>query len=165
MVASAHFVAELVARIEGLGCALWLDGGWGVDALLGEQTRPHGDVDIVVEACDLNRIRDALSDRGFTLAQREDTRPWNFVLADAHDQQIDFHVITFDRDGNGTYGPPENGQAYPAEAFAGRGRVAAQPVSCMSVTFQLANRSGYELRDKDHHDLARLRARFGGVES
>ena len=27
---------------------VWVDGGWGVDALLGEQTRPHSDVDIAV---------------------------------------------------------------------------------------------------------------------
>lgn len=28
---------------------VWLDGGWGVDALLGRQTRPHDDMDIVIE--------------------------------------------------------------------------------------------------------------------
>jgi hypothetical protein len=27
------------------GITVWLDGGWGVDALLGRQTRPHSDLD------------------------------------------------------------------------------------------------------------------------
>ena len=35
----------------------WLDGGWGVDALVGGETRAHGDVDIVVE---LDRVDDVL---------------------------------------------------------------------------------------------------------
>jgi len=32
-------------RLEGV-----LDGGWAVDALLGRQTRPHGDLDIALPA-------------------------------------------------------------------------------------------------------------------
>jgi lincosamide nucleotidyltransferase A/C/D/E len=37
-------VVELLQRLEQHDVVVWLDGGWGVDALLGEQTRPHGDV-------------------------------------------------------------------------------------------------------------------------
>jgi len=28
---------------------VWLNGGWGVDALIGHQTRAHEDVDVVLE--------------------------------------------------------------------------------------------------------------------
>lgn len=28
---------------------IWLDGGWGVDALLGKETRQHNDIDLFVE--------------------------------------------------------------------------------------------------------------------
>jgi lincosamide nucleotidyltransferase A/C/D/E len=31
----------------------WTDGGWGVDALLGEHIRPHSDLDIAVKLDDL----------------------------------------------------------------------------------------------------------------
>ena len=31
---------------EGLSVTYWLDGGWGVDALYGKQTRDHRDIDI-----------------------------------------------------------------------------------------------------------------------
>ncbi len=31
--------------------AVHVDGGWGVDALLGEQTRPHADLDIAMQHC------------------------------------------------------------------------------------------------------------------
>ncbi len=165
MSASERFVAELVTRIEAQGCSLWLDGGgWGgVDALLTQQTRPHDDVDIVVEAQELDPICAVLTSwGGFTPVPRADTRAWNFVLADMRDRQVDVHVVRFDKDGNGgVYGPPQDGLVYPAQAFVGRGRVGRVPVKCMSVAFQLANRAGYRLRDKDHHDLARLRDRFG----
>jgi lincosamide nucleotidyltransferase A/C/D/E len=33
----AEDVVEVVAFLEGLGVEVWLDGGWGVDALLGRQ--------------------------------------------------------------------------------------------------------------------------------
>lgn len=37
---------EVLDMIEQLGIRYWLDGGWGVDALVGRQTREHRDVDI-----------------------------------------------------------------------------------------------------------------------
>ncbi len=156
MPASADFVTELVGLIEALGCDVWLDGGWAVDALLGEETRPHDDVDIVVQERDLASIGAALAARGFAPVQRDDTRAWNFVLADADDRQVDVHVVVFDGDGNGIYGPPEDGARYPAEAFTGHGVVAGTPVKCMSLAFQLGNRTGFALREKDHHDLRLL---------
>jgi lincosamide nucleotidyltransferase A/C/D/E len=39
-------VIDLYATLENLGVEIWIDGGWGVDALLGEQSRPHQDLDI-----------------------------------------------------------------------------------------------------------------------
>lgn len=44
---------ETVAFLDVLAAAdvtPWIDGGWGVDALLGHQTREHGDLDLVIEA-------------------------------------------------------------------------------------------------------------------
>ncbi len=41
---------EVLDMIEQLGIRYWLDGGWGVDALVGRQTREHRDVDINFDA-------------------------------------------------------------------------------------------------------------------
>src|SRR5438477_4113231 len=38
-----------VSVIREVGCRFWLEGGWGVDALVGRQTRPHRDLDIDVD--------------------------------------------------------------------------------------------------------------------
>src|SRR4051794_3463078 len=40
---SAEEVVAIVARLQGAALAVWLDGGWGVDALVRRQTRPHDD--------------------------------------------------------------------------------------------------------------------------
>jgi lincosamide nucleotidyltransferase A/C/D/E len=39
-------------------CA-WLDGAWGVDALLGEKTWDHEDLDLVVARQDCSAAREA----------------------------------------------------------------------------------------------------------
>jgi hypothetical protein len=36
----ARDVVEILDRLDAAGVEAWLDGGWAVDAVLGEQTRP-----------------------------------------------------------------------------------------------------------------------------
>ncbi len=57
---TAADVIDLYAQLGDLGIQVWIDGGWGVDALLGEQTRPHGDLDIVIQQEDVPRLRELL---------------------------------------------------------------------------------------------------------
>ena len=40
---------EIINYAKTLGIQVWLDGGWGVDALLKKQTRPHNDIDLFIE--------------------------------------------------------------------------------------------------------------------
>ena len=41
---------KVLDMLEQFGIRYWLDGGWGVDALVGRQTREHRDVDIDFDA-------------------------------------------------------------------------------------------------------------------
>jgi lincosamide nucleotidyltransferase A/C/D/E len=34
-------VLGVLDRLDAAGIEWWVDGGWGIDALLGEETRPH----------------------------------------------------------------------------------------------------------------------------
>ena len=151
-------VAEFCRHLQELGIPIWLDGGWGVDALLGEQTRPHDDLDIVVEERNLLRLRGLLEAEGFKDVPRADTRPWNFVLGHDDGRLVDFHVVAFDAIGNGICGPPGTGQ-YPAAAFEGIGSVNGLSVRCLTADYQIS-RTGYEPRDKDLRDVRALCARF-----
>jgi lincosamide nucleotidyltransferase A/C/D/E len=59
-------LVELIRLFEAAGIEVWLDGGWGVDALLAEQTRPHKDVDVVVRVSAVPALRRVLASRGFS---------------------------------------------------------------------------------------------------
>ena len=53
------FVA-IVDRLEQEGVDVWIDGGWGVDALLGDETRQHDDLGLVAELRHADRIVELL---------------------------------------------------------------------------------------------------------
>lgn len=53
-------VVELLDRIEPLATTVWLGGGWGVDALAGRETRPHGDLDLCVDGPSLASVLEML---------------------------------------------------------------------------------------------------------
>ncbi|WP_420828410.1 nucleotidyltransferase domain-containing protein [Dehalobacterium formicoaceticum] len=40
---------EIMSYAEENGIAIWVDGVWGVDALLEEETRANNDIDLFVE--------------------------------------------------------------------------------------------------------------------
>lgn len=63
---TADDVIEIVRLLEQNHIDLVIDGGWGVDALLGEQTRLHSDLAIAVEHKDVPQIRSLLESRGYT---------------------------------------------------------------------------------------------------
>ena len=58
-------VLEIVDALESAGVKMWVAGGWGVDALLGEQTRKHPDLDLVLDISDEGRAEAALRELGF----------------------------------------------------------------------------------------------------
>jgi lincosamide nucleotidyltransferase A/C/D/E len=53
-------VIDVYTSLENFGVEIWIDGGWGVDALLGEQTRPHKDLDIAIQQKDVVALREFL---------------------------------------------------------------------------------------------------------
>ncbi len=152
---------ELYWALDRLGIKIWIDGGWGVDALLGEQTRPHKDVDIVVQQKDVTKFRELLHSRGYKDIKLENGRPHNFVLGDDTSHEIDVHVIVLDDKGNGIYGLAENGEMYPAASLTGSGTIDSYPVRCISPEWMVKFHSGYELKDKDLKDVSAICKKFG----
>jgi lincosamide nucleotidyltransferase A/C/D/E len=156
---TAGEVLQFVRQLEDLGIAVWLDGGWGVDALLGEQTRPHSDVDIVIQEKDLPQLRRLLESQGYGDVPRDDTCPSNFVLGDGKGHEVDVHAIVFDAEGNGRYGP--HGVMYPAASLAGTGVIDGRTVKCIAAEYAVRFHTGYRLREIDVRDVSALCERFG----
>ncbi len=158
---TADDVCRFLDLMEDLGIHVWLDGGWAVDACLGSQTRAHADLDIVVESRDLPVAVNALRSRHYVDVPRTDTRPWNFVLGDETGQEVDFHVVDLAEDGRGIYGPPENGEFYPAAALTGTGSLNGRMVDCITPEWLVKFHTGYEMAAKDWADVSALCERFG----
>jgi lincosamide nucleotidyltransferase A/C/D/E len=156
-------VAEVLERLEEAGVEYWLDGGWGVDALLGVQTRKHDDVDIVVDQEDVARGQEALSGIGFAHAgDSEPGLPSRVVLVDRRGRQVDFHPVVVDHARNGwqPLGDGAWGQ-YPAEGLAGSGEVGEKRVACITPALQLRHHLGYPWGEQDRQDMEALGKRFG----
>ena len=115
---TASDVLAFVKLLEAHSVWVCIDGGWGVDALLGEQTRPHADLDIALEHKDVPLVRVLLEERGYSNVPRDDTRDCNFVLGDEEGHQVDFHSFTFDENGSIVFGV-----AYPFDSLRGSGTI------------------------------------------
>jgi lincosamide nucleotidyltransferase A/C/D/E len=156
----AEEVVDLVDCLEGVGVDLWLDGGWGVDALLETQTRAHDDLDLVVPLDQVPRVRAALAERGYLLVGGGG--PMSFEMTDDAGRQVDVHPVVFDERGDGIYQLREGGAwAYPADGFRAVGSVLGRRVRCLTPEVQLLCHAGYDLDDDDVRDVEALRERFG----
>jgi lincosamide nucleotidyltransferase A/C/D/E len=155
----AWSVLDVVANLEQAGVHVWLDGGWGVDALVGEQTRDHDDLDCVIALSDAPTARDALAVLGYAVSL--DELPTRFVMRDRSDRRVDFHTVSFDATGGATQQLQDGTLApYPSEGFSGFGHVAGVHVACLTPTVQSLHHLGYDPDEKDHHDMRLLADRF-----
>ena len=94
---SGDAVIELMQLFDQNGIEVFVDGGWGVDALLGDQTRSHADLDIALQHKDVPNLRALLEARGYRDVLRDDTRDCNFVMGDDQGHEVDFHAGRKDR--------------------------------------------------------------------
>ncbi len=153
-------VVDIVERLQATNIRVWIDGGWGVDALINRQTREHDDLDAVVDLNDVVRIREILGENQYEVS--EDELPTRFVMKNKDGSQVDFHTVTFDEEGGGIQ-RLQSGKSYryPPSGFLGRGQIGGQMVDCLTPEVQAECHYGYEPDEKDRHDMELLRDHFG----
>lgn len=129
---TASTALDLLRLFQRAGIEVWVDGGWGVDALLGEQTRPHADLDVVVLVADVPRARRLLAEAGFAVLR--EWLPTALAMRHPDGREVDLHPVTPTADGGGDqelfapdppfhYGPP-------GTSTARRWRASAPSRSC-----------------------------------
>ncbi len=156
-------VLDILGALDAAGIAVSIEGGWGVDALLGRQTREHRDIDLAVARNDCDGAALALAALGY----RHDESaypglPGRFVLNDHNGRQIDFHPLDFDADGNGWQQLHVGGWFLHPGIYLWRdGMIDGTRVRCIAPELQLTFRLGYEWGEHDKHDLRLLAAEFG----
>lgn len=151
-------ILEVLGWAADLGVDAWLDGGWGVDALVGRQTRNHADLDLVIDARHEHAFVNRLRERGFEHVPMWYTTDAHTVWRDTAGRVVDLHLIVIDERGDGTYG--DEG-VYPARGLAGIGTVGGMAVRCLSPATQVEFHRGYEIRPQDRHDVGLLCEKFG----
>jgi lincosamide nucleotidyltransferase A/C/D/E len=148
-------VVELLKLLEREKIAVVVDGGWGVDALLGHQTRPHQDLDIAIEHKDVSELRRLLQRRGYKEVQQPHSSDFNFVLGNAQGQKVDVHSYELAADGKNVYGIP-----YPAACLTGTGSIEGYAVKCISSDWVVTFHSQYEPDENDFKDVHAICAKF-----
>ncbi|MEU3295009.1 amino acid transporter [Streptomyces longwoodensis] len=108
------FVLALLQRAE---ADVWVGGGWGIDALIGEQTRDHRDLDLMHRQDQESVVLAALSAAGFV--ESLDWRPIRLVVTAPDGREIDLHPLVFSDDGSAVQASPEPQRpfAYPPSCF------------------------------------------------
>ena len=144
-------IADLIENVS----PYWIGGGWGVDALVGHQTRPHIDVDICFPAENEQGVVDALIEAGLSIEQ--DWRPVRLLMTHPDKYGVDLHPLHFDDNGDASQlGLNDEVYRYPAGELTA-GQIGGRTVPCLSARLLLKFRTGYELSKKDDHDIALLR--------
>jgi lincosamide nucleotidyltransferase A/C/D/E len=150
-------LAEVIRVLDGFGHAgirSWLEGGWGVDALVGHQTRPHRDVDVDIDAAQEPIALEVLRALGYETDV--DWRPNRIELVAESGARVDLHPLLFNPDGSARQ-PGLNGAVYDfPKTYFTTGSLDGRPVGCFTVDAQRYFRTGYQLRPVDVHDLAQL---------
>jgi lincosamide nucleotidyltransferase A/C/D/E len=121
---------ELLTALQVAGVAFCLGGGWGVDALLGQQNRPHSDIDLWSPADQLHDLLRVMVGEGVDrVFPWPGDRPWNWVLHDGR-RRVDLHLYEPAGDGRWHYGSALGGHTFPDDALSGHGVVDGLEVRC-----------------------------------
>ena len=168
----AEDVISIYQRLLADGIQVWLTGGWGIDALLREQTRPHKDLDVIMLVDDVVRMRELLGRDGYGLKELWSENRWvvdargaetatALVLQDSEGREIDAHAMRLDDRGNGFPAWEAEGLVFDRQDLAGEGMIAGLAVRCLAPEMQMLRHTGYELPDVQLRDLELLHERFG----
>ncbi len=151
---------EVIARLRAAGVDSWLAGGWGVDALVGRQTRPHSDLDLIVPLSDeetalgtlgedgyvvYDRWADGLLDRTFHLVNRRQRRSVEMSMVELDSEAWLRRVDEAARS-----------EGFDVPEMFTSGVIGTEAVSCLTIEMQLALHVGYKLHDEDLVDVALL---------
>ena len=141
--------------IEQAGVDAWVEGGWGIDALVGVRTRAHDDLDLAVDAGDggFERVVNALAALGYRrglddLPVRSGRRARRRSTGRSAPDPVPARRLAVQSGHTREY-------VYPADGFT-LGRIGDRPVACLTARLQRDFHARYEPRPVDLHDLARL---------
>ncbi len=148
------------------GIGHWLFGGWGVDFLVGDVTRPHSDIEVVIWRRDIERVRELLRPLGY----RERSGAHVTFRADFDTDAGLLSMVYIERDARGDIVTPDVFASSPwaEDAFEHEGSLEGVRLPVISALEQMLSKEAYfgeatgqPLRPKDEHDVALLKGLLG----
>lgn len=142
---------KVLKLLDHTGIRYWIDGGWGVDMLFGQQTRKHRDIDIDFDSQYTETLLQVLKDAGY-----EVVTDWGSVRIELYHPSlgyIDIHPFVLNPDGSAKQADLEGGWYEFSADFFDTVVFQGREVACISLKGQKIFHTGYELRDVDRHDI------------
>ena len=150
----AEEVLAVVDWLEARGAVHVITGGWAVDALVGRATRPHRDLDVIVEAGVCDGLARWLRGRGY-----EAVADWLPIRIELRRGRcgVDLHPMKVDGRGDGVQAGFGTQVFEHRAADRTRGRIGGRRVVVATAARLMELHRGYEPRPEDLHDIALLR--------
>ena len=150
----AEEVLAVVDWLEARGAVHVITGGWAVDALVGRATRPHRDLDVIVEAGACDGLTRWLRGRGY-----EAVADWLPIRIELRRGRcgVDLHPMKVDGRGDGVQAGFGTQVFEHRAADRTRGRIGGRRVVVATAARLMELHRGYEPRPEDLHDIALLR--------
>lgn len=145
---------EVLNLLDNLKMKYWIEGGWGVDILIGRENRIHRDIDVDFDAEVTEVLLGALKRKGFLITT--DWRPSRIELHHPKLGYLDIHPLIINEDGSARQADLQGGwyqleaQWFSTAVFEGR------VIPCISAEAQKLFHSGYEFREVDRIDMKNL---------
>lgn len=124
---------ETLEALEQADVACCCMGGWGVDALVGKQSRKHHDLDLIVERKSRQTALQALAGLGYrTWYEQSGKGPMDdrVVVRDSAMRVVDIHPVDLEA----------------ADLSIASGSIGGHPVRCISAEQQFQSQQGFRKR-------------------
>ena len=150
-------VVRVVRAVQGADVRCWLAGGWGIDALLGYQSRRHDDVDLIIDDFEM-QVRHAfaaLEPLGFRVVSTQREPVWmpdRWELRDDARHRMDLLGLDWSKLRT-ALGVQEGAPNEVLELALTVGHIGEHQVPCLSSAAQRVLHSGFSPRRIDDHDL------------
>lgn len=148
-------VVSVIEWLERHGVTYQVNGGWAVDALIGRQSRVHGDLDVFVDESHVSSFGRWLAARGYAVVV-----DWSPVRVEwrSGDLRVDVHPMRLNEQGDGLQAGFGEETFMHAVVQRTVGHINGRPVVVANAERLLELREGYAPRPVDRHDIALLHA-------